>query len=978
MQDLQRPERARDLLVRRRTACSRAVGRLRRRARLELRARRHVRRPGRLPQATRPAPCASRAPATAPRSATSTCATARDAAGRPGHDLRPVQLRHDDEHLRDQLPLEHRLRRGILCVNGSCGPKPNGAVVREGRRVRVRLLRRRRLLQRRLQGRVRHLQPGRAASEPAGPSTPARIDPHGVCAVQTRRDLRHDRRLRRHRRLRAVRGRDRLPPPVVQRRSPQHRRHLQRARHLPAAGDPELRPLPVRATAPASTAAPSDADCVAGHACRQRELRPEAERATLHGGRRVREQLLRRRRLLRSAPAPAPAGAARCRRRSGTLHAGRGRRRRSAQQSASTQARVDLRHRRHVRRRGRLPQVPAGHRLRRRALREQRLHARVDLQRHRAPASRPTRSPASRSPATARSCFGSCSDRRELLAGQRLHRQLVRPEAERGLLLGRGRVRVEHLRPGRLLRDRLHERLPVVRALRARWAPAPTSPANSPDPAADLRRQAAATCGTNGKCAAGACQKLRAGHAVRGATCPAARHHADARVRLRRRRRLRHAGRDLLLPVPLRRRRLQVDLHRRRRLRGRPRLRRRLVRPQAARRELRRPRRVQERDLHPGRLLRDRLHGAAACPARWPAAPGPAADRRRTATDPKGQCTAEGAGELRHAPASATAMAPASSTRPAPSARRRPARPAATTATLARTCDGAGVCRAGDDAVVRPVRVQRHDLHLRLRRRRRLRAGQRLQRGRLRPEAPRPALRRGQRMRQRQLRRRRLLLGRAAAAPAGRATSPAWRAAATRSRPTTWSRTAAAPPTRPAASTARATATAPAATPRSATAAAPPRAAARRSRRSATATAAAAASSRRRAARPFVCGATACRTTCARRRRLRRRVHLPVGLLHQPQGRTAPPAWRDRVPQRQLHGRRLLHGRQLRQLPLLRDRRASRAPASPWPPAPTPPATAPTCRRRAAAPPAAATGPASARPTRRGRPARRPPARRRR
>ncbi len=61
-------------------------------------------------------------------------------------------------------------------------------------------------------------------------------------------------------------------------------------------------------------------------------------------------------------------------------------------------------------------------------------------------------------------CFGACTLDANCSSGQRVRRQLVRPEAARRLLLGRRRVHVGQLRAGRLLRHRLRERVPVVRA----------------------------------------------------------------------------------------------------------------------------------------------------------------------------------------------------------------------------------------------------------------------------------------------------------------------------------------------------------------------------------------------------------------------------------------------------------------------------------------------------------------------------------
>ena len=122
----------------------------------------------------------------------------------------PVQLRSGDEHLRDDLHVRHRLRQRRPVRERQLRPEAARRRLRQGQRVRVGVLRRRRLLQRRLQRAPASAATSRAATGPAGRPTPAAPIPHGICADQTRRDLRHDRRVRRHRRLRALRRRDGL------------------------------------------------------------------------------------------------------------------------------------------------------------------------------------------------------------------------------------------------------------------------------------------------------------------------------------------------------------------------------------------------------------------------------------------------------------------------------------------------------------------------------------------------------------------------------------------------------------------------------------------------------------------------------------------------------------------------------------------------------------------------------------------------
>ena len=81
--------------------------------------------------------------------------------GRPRDDLRAVQLRFGDAQVRDDVHLEHRLRRRHPVRQRQLRAQAERRRLREGQRVQVGVLHRRPLLQRRLQGRVHQLQPAR-------------------------------------------------------------------------------------------------------------------------------------------------------------------------------------------------------------------------------------------------------------------------------------------------------------------------------------------------------------------------------------------------------------------------------------------------------------------------------------------------------------------------------------------------------------------------------------------------------------------------------------------------------------------------------------------------------------------------------------------------------------------------------------------------------------------------------------------------
>ena len=169
----------------------------------------------------------------------------------------------------------------------------------------------------------------------------------------------------------------------------------------------------------------------------------------------------------------------------------------------------------------------------------------------------------------------------------------------------------------------------VPRARSARRASAATAPATaacksctagqlgvctnvatgSPDPAGLCAVQDSVDLRHQRQVRGGRLPEVAVGHAVQARDLPDHHQPVHGGVRLRRRRRLRHADDLGLLPVSLRHRGLQAHVHRRRRLPAAGRVRReRTVRPQAERRGVRQQGRVPLQLLRAGRLLRERLH----------------------------------------------------------------------------------------------------------------------------------------------------------------------------------------------------------------------------------------------------------------------------------------------------------------------------------------------------------------------------------
>ena len=390
---------------------------------------------------------------------------------------------------------------------------------------------------------MRQLQPDRAATGPAGRSTWATAirtrsaatrarrrcgqtgacDGVGGCAKYAARDG-----LRRRRRAAG----DRLNTAGT----------CDGARHLPRR--PACRPARPSAAraAPAPRRCTSDADCVAGHACVRTAAAARSRTASrARPPSECEQQPLRRRRLLRPAPARGacrscalPSVARAAARRSPPappIRAASAPTR--AQPRCGTDGKCDGA--------GGCRKYRPGHASAPPSTATSNVYTPpVDLQRDRPAASRPT--PIACAPFV---CNGSPllhrlhATTRSACRGQRLRRQLVRPQAERRVLLRPRGVRVRQLRAGRLLRHRLRRRLQVVRAAgddgplheRARRrSPTRRRPASTraPPPAA-----------RNGKCEAGACQSYAQGTPCKDASCPASTDHPHAGVDLRRRRHVR-------------------------------------------------------------------------------------------------------------------------------------------------------------------------------------------------------------------------------------------------------------------------------------------------------------------------------------------------------------------------------------------------------------------------------------------------------
>ena len=488
---------------------------------------------------------------------------------------------------------------------------------------------------------------------------------------------------------------------VLHRQPPQHGRDLRRARHLPAAGRPGLPPVPLRRRRLHEVAARPTTTATRATPASTASCGPKPPGRRLQRGRANAPATTASTASAARPPAPAPARAAPCRprpapastvadgqRRSARHLPGQGRRRPAARTASAT--------------------APAAARPTRSApscadetCSERRLHAAVDLQLDR-PVRRARLAPLRPLRLQRHAVLQRLRDQRPVQDAQHLRRdELVRAQGPgRRLLDDRASARAASpARRAYCCNARLHRRLPVVRARRARSAPAPTCP-----PARSIRP--------------GICED-------KGSTS------CEHQRQVRRQRQLPAVRRGDAC--------VGVDLPGRRR------------RPSPA------PSTCDGagKCVTPNAVLVLPLPAAARASARTPAPPTPTAPRRpsastgRAASSRPGQacvtaaecltgfCCAQGfcctsactgacqscalANALGHlhqrrrtgppirrgpaairgsraaAPtASATATAPAASTRAAPPARRRPAQ-RRSTLTTGRTCDGNGNCQAADD-----------------------------------------------------------------------------------------------------------------------------------------------------------------------------------------------------------------------------------------------------------------------------------------
>ena len=405
--------------------------------------------------------CARRARARSARSSASTSATGR-ADARPGR--RRSARRSTAITTTNACVATCRSSAdcvtGVACVNGSCGPKPPGAVCAKNATARPGSAPTASAATSPAAA-LRQLQPGRAGGTcwpvDAGTSDPHAIckdkgpascgqtgacDGVGGCALYAAETICVAPSCSGGDRLNTAGtcnglGACRAPGVQVCAPLPLPRRRL----HLP---------LHQRRRLPAAT-------CLR----RERQLRPQAERPAVRRRERLQQQLLRRWGLLRR----------RVRRRlpqlraavlDGALHARARGRRRSAQR-VRRPGRAELRARRQMRRRRRLPLVRPGDDLRRRALRQQRLHAALDLQhdrpvrRARRPRLRPVR-------VQRRPLLHGVHDRRAVPAGQGCTDNSCGLKLNGAFCADKRECAVGQLRPGRLLRHGLRQRVQVVRA----------------------------------------------------------------------------------------------------------------------------------------------------------------------------------------------------------------------------------------------------------------------------------------------------------------------------------------------------------------------------------------------------------------------------------------------------------------------------------------------------------------------------------
>ena len=850
--------------------------RVRGRRRLDLRLRRHVRRRGRLPPPRRRHDLqGGHVRRRRPSSARARLRRHRPLQAGPHDDLRALLVRPDEGRLLRGVHADEPVRERPAVRGRQLRREDEGRELHEGRRLRLGVLRRRRVLQRRLRRRLRLVR----AAGPQGhvlahrsrrrrSARPVRRPGRGRAAATTRH-------LRRLRRLREVRGRDRLHRGLVHGHAAQHAGHVRRHGHVPPAGRAELLAVPVHGDRLHARRARPTADCETRPRLRQRPVRQGEPRRDVRGRRRVPLGHLRRGRVLRRrlhGRVPQLRAALD----DGPLHAAR-RGRRRLEGRLRRPGRDDLRDERTLRRQRRLPEVQGRARCARPRAARATSTRRASTCSATGQCAPPDSLPCAPYVCNGNTCFNACTTDSNCVppnvcngnsCGKKMRGASCSARASASRTFCAQGVCCDTACAGACTLVRAHGH---ARHLHER----PDGRARS---GGHLRRQGRRELRHERQVPGGRLPEVRA--AARPCKARPARRHDDlhARLDLRRPGRVRDAGGELVLPVPVRRRRLQGGLHGRRRLRGARRVHERLVRPQGPRQDVRRRHRVPLDVLRAGRVLRlgvrrhvpvvravgiarplrqhRRRRRRSARPLRRPgrrraAAPtARATARARAALYAAGTAVRDGLvpGERVDAHARcarATARAPASPRRrcrarptcATASRRARPPAPSTPTASRPTSAIRRRTCAATSAASARRARRRRDCLtgdfcvdgvccaHLVVRP-----AVRRARRARARTSAraspePHARLRREPAVRQHgQLqRRRRLRAGerrrRAAARPRAR------------SRPSRPSRTARA------------------------------RARARRPTTS--------------SCSPYVCGAGACKTACATRRRLRRALHLP-------------------------------------------------------------------------------------------------------
>ena len=455
--------------------------------------------------------------------------------------------------------------RGIACVNGSCGPKPRGAVCSKDGDCASGFCADGVCCNVACRGgcvSLRQTGPHRA---PAGPSTSAApiraalprpgcrelrqtgtCDGFGGCAIYARRDDLH--------------GAD------VHGRPPQNGRHLRRHRHLPRAGVQICAPF--RCSERGLHARCScDADCISPHVCVNGQCGTK-QRPTLRRLQRVRQQLLRRRRLLRRGlrgrlPQLRPAvveGPVRVRsRRAPPIRAAI-----CADQGQAKCGTDGLCDGASGCRKYQPGTVCAPERC------DDNVYTPPATCSETGTCVAPDAQPCAPFACNGARCFVACTTDANCVARKSLQRQLVRPEAERRVLRRPARVRVGHSAPRGSAATGCASACKSC-ALPTSMGACTNVPDGQPIPPAPAWTAAPPAAGTT---ASARRARARATRRERPAGPHLSGEHddVDAGGHLRRGRELLDAGRHLVLPVQLRRRRLQVDVHGGRRLRGARRL----------------------------------------------------------------------------------------------------------------------------------------------------------------------------------------------------------------------------------------------------------------------------------------------------------------------------------------------------------------------------------------------------------------------